>query len=169
MIWQFLVFRHNEHEIEIAKRMGKELGVDDVGINSAFIAADSEEYRDWIPLNSKYSRYDLSGNPKTVLGSDSFLKPSCEVICNWLWQGIVVNWDGTVSPCCGVYLEENDFGNIFNQSNFMQLWNNNHYKIAREFIQKRENILQNIKNVCVECPKIGQINLDLNPDFWIRV
>lgn len=168
IIWQFLVFRHNEHEIEIAKRMGKELGVDDVGINSAFIAADSEEYKDWIPLNSKYSRYDLAGKPKTVSGSESFLKPIREAVCNWLWQGITINWDGSVSPCCGVFLEEDDFGNIFSQDSFWQLWNNAHYRIAREFIRDRKTPLGNIKNTCVGCSKIGQINLDLNPDFWIR-
>ncbi|MCX5713912.1 MAG: radical SAM protein, partial [Candidatus Omnitrophica bacterium] len=64
VIWQFLVFRHNEHEIDIARKMGRELGVDDVGINSAFIAADSVEYKDWVPLDPQYSRYDLSGDTK---------------------------------------------------------------------------------------------------------
>lgn len=168
IIWQFLVFRHNEHEIKIAESMGKELGVDDVGFNSAFIAADSEEYRDWVPLNSKYSRYDLSGSPKKVLGSETLLKPSSETICNWLWQGITINWDGTVSPCCGIYLEEEDFGDILGQPDFLQLWNNHNYRTAREFMRDRNKQMKYIKNTCVDCNKIGQINVDLNPDFWIR-
>lgn len=168
VIWQFLVFRHNEYEIDIVKKMGEDLGVDDVGINSAFIAADSDEYKDWIPLSSKYSRYDFSGRPKTVTGSDSFLKPSSESVCNWLWQGIAINWDCSISPCCGVYLEEDDFGNIFGQPHFMQLWNNTHYRVAREFMRQRNKSYQEIKNTCINCSKVGQINIDLNLDFWVR-
>lgn len=168
VIWQFLVFRHNEHEIEIARRVGKELGVDDVGINPAFIAVDSEEYRDWIPWNSKYSRYSLLGEAKAYSGSDSFLKDSAEKICNWLWQGITINWDGTVSPCCGVYLEEEDFGNIFEHLEFLQLWNNCHYRAAREFMKDRVRRGEYGNNTCLKCNKIGQINVDINPDFWIR-
>ena len=168
IIWQFLVFRHNEHEIEIVQRMGRELGVDDIGINPAFIAVNSEEYKNWVPLDTKYSRYNLDGNQKTVNSSDDFLKPATEMVCNWLWQGITINWDGSVSPCCGVYLEEDDFGYIFAQSNFLELWNNDHYRTARKFMQKKEKSERNMKNTCVNCPKIGQINLELNPDFWIR-
>jgi radical SAM protein with 4Fe4S-binding SPASM domain len=168
VIWQFLVFRHNEHEIEIVKKMGEELGVNDVGINSAFIAVDSEEYKDWVPLNKKYSRYDLTNESNTASCSDSFLKTSDEAVCNWLWQGITINWDGSVSPCCGVYLEEEDFGNILDQQNFMELWNNIRYRTARAFIQRRERFYEDINNTCVNCSKIGQINFDLDPDFWLR-
>ncbi|MCX5713911.1 MAG: SPASM domain-containing protein, partial [Candidatus Omnitrophica bacterium] len=78
-----------------------------------------------------------------------------------------VNWDGSVSPCCGVYLEEEDFGNIFDQG-FMQLWNNAYYRTAREFMKKRIRVDRGIKNTCVNCLKIGQINLVLDSDFWIR-
>jgi len=167
VIRQFLVFRHNEYEIDMVKKMGEELGVDSVGISSAFIAVDSPEYRDWVPSNIKYSRYDLSNRPEKASGSDSFLKPD-KAVCNWLWQGITVNWDCSISPCCGVYLEEDDFGNFFDHENFFQLWNNGHYRTARDFIKGNNNSSQGLKNVCVGCPKIGQINLDLNPDFWIR-
>lgn len=168
IIWQFLVFRHNEHEIEIAQRMARELGADDIGVNSAFIAVNSEEYKDWVPLNSKYNRYNLSIEQKVAGSSDEFLKPAAEMTCNWLWQGMTVNWDGSVSPCCGVYLEEDDFGNFLEYPDFMQLWNNSNYRTARKFMQTREKPNQGIKNTCISCPKIGQINLELNPDFWIR-
>jgi radical SAM protein with 4Fe4S-binding SPASM domain len=168
VIWQFLVFRHNEHEIETVKKMAEKLGVDVVGINSAFIAVDSPEYKDWIPLDRKYSRYDLSDTPKTIVGSESFLKPSSEAVCNWLWEGVAINWDGTVSPCCGVYLEEEDFGNILGELKFQQLWNNHHYRTAREFMRDRNKKEQGIKNTCISCNKVGQINVELNRDFWAQ-
>jgi MoaA/NifB/PqqE/SkfB family radical SAM enzyme len=46
--WQFLVFRHNEHEIDNAVKMGRKLGVDHVGITKAFIGD-----KDWMPLNQE--------------------------------------------------------------------------------------------------------------------
>lgn len=168
VLWQFLVFRHNEHEIELAKKMGQDLGVDAVGITPAFVAVDSEEYKDWVALNNKYSRYNLISKPKEVLSSESFLKPAGEMFCNWLWQGITINWDGTVSPCCGIYLEEEDFGNIFEGPDFHQLWNNKHYKVAREFMRDRKKPDSEIKNTCVDCIKIGQINIELSCDFCMK-
>ena len=168
VIWQFLVFRHNEHEIETVKKMGEELGVDHMGINSAFIAVNSDEFRDWIPLDGRYSRYDLNKYRETAACSDDFLKPNAETVCNWLWQGMAINWDGSVSPCCGVYLEEDDSGNILDGRDFRQLWNNERYKSAREFVHQGKKPAPGVKNPCVGCPKIGQINFDLNPDYWTR-
>ena len=173
IIWQFLVFRHNEHEIEIAQKMGKELGVDDVGISSAFIPVEVEENRNWVPLNSKYNKYDLNQKPKIITGSESFRKPGvAEKTCNWPWLGTAVQWDGTVAPCCGLVKEEDDFGHIFGQDHFSQLWNNDLYRNARDFIKKRGSddspIKQNIKNACVGCPLAGQANINIPPDFWTR-
>jgi radical SAM protein with 4Fe4S-binding SPASM domain len=166
--WQFLVFRHNEHEVEAAKKMAKELGVDAFGATSAFIAADSADFKGWIPLNKEYSRYDLADAPKTIMGSDSLLKQSEEAVCDWLWKGIAINWDGTVSPCCGVYLEEEDFGNILKEQDFKQFWNNDHYIIARKFMRDRHSQGEELKNTCVNCKKIGQINVALDRDLWIN-
>ncbi|MDD5130354.1 MAG: radical SAM protein [Candidatus Omnitrophica bacterium] len=168
VLWQFLVFRHNEHEIEVAKAMGRDLGVDAVGITPAFVAVDSDEYKDWVALNSQYNRYDLINKPKEVSGSESFLKAPEESFCNWPWEGITINWDGSVAPCCGIYLEEEDFGNIFTGQDFHHLWNNNHYKAAREFIRSRKKPNAGIKNTCVNCTKIGQINVELSCDFCIK-
>jgi MoaA/NifB/PqqE/SkfB family radical SAM enzyme len=168
VIWQFLVFRHNEHEIGTAERMAGDLGVDRFGISRAFIAADSPAYRDWVPLDKRFSKYDMSRASVTASGSDRLLKQPPVTNCNWLWQGIAVNWDTSVSPCCGVYLEEEDFGNIFACGTFRELWNNTDYRSARKFMLERESNAENMSNTCVRCSKIGQINLDLNPDFWAK-
>jgi MoaA/NifB/PqqE/SkfB family radical SAM enzyme len=168
VLWQFLVFRHNEHEIETVRKMSQELGLDAVGITPAFIAVDSEEYRGWVPLNSEYNRYDLVNKPKEIIGSNSFLKAPGGILCNWLWQGITINWDGTVSPCCGTYLEEEDFGNILEVTDFHRFWNNDHYRIAREFIRERKKNYPQITNTCVNCTKIGQINFELSLDYCMK-
>ena len=55
--WQFLVFRHNEHEIEQVKKLGQDLGVDNVSITRAFIGN-----KDWLPLNEEFSHYRKGKN-----------------------------------------------------------------------------------------------------------
>ena len=135
--WKFIVFRHDEHEVKIAQKMGKELEVDRVQIESTFIPVDLEEYKNWVPLNSKYSKYDLNKKPSAKAHSEDFFQSPPEETCDWPWLGITINWDGSVAPCCGIYREEDDFGNFFNQKNFSQLWNNSFYITARNFLKNK--------------------------------
>ena len=128
--WQFLVFRHNEHEINDVIKMGKKLGVDHVGITKAFIGD-----KDWMPLNQEYSNYNINGINKGELTSGYF-KVFDDAFCNWPWEAIAINTNGSVSSCCSVEDEKDDFGNIFDQS-FEDLWNNEKYQTARDYIKGR--------------------------------
>jgi len=64
IVFQFLVFKHNEHQIDEIKQLGKKLGVDKVEIKTAQIYNFEES--DNTPSISKYSRYkkDSSGKYK---------------------------------------------------------------------------------------------------------
>jgi len=150
--WQFLVFRHNEHEIEEVKRLGRDLGVD-VSITKAFIGN-----KDWIPLNEDYSHYKRKeiNNEYT---SDHF-KEHREDMCNWLWEAIVINPNGSVSPCCSVEDEKDDFGNIFHQP-FSEIWNNEKYRTARSYIKDKKIIQGRDNNICINCRQLGMINVDI--------
>jgi len=150
--WQFLVFRHNEHEIEDVKRIGYDLGVDHVGITKAFVGD-----KDWIPLNEEFSNY----RREEVRGertSDCFEKPQ-DALCNWPWEAITINPDGSVSPCCAVEDERDDFGNIFQQP-FKEVWNNEKYRTARRYI-KDKTAQSADGNICVNCRHSGMINIDI--------
>ncbi len=151
--WQFLVFRHNEHEIEEVKKIASDLGVDHVGITKAFIGD-----KDWIPLNEEYSRYQKK-EIKDGYTSEHF-KPSQDKTCNWPWEAIVINPNGSVSVCCSVEDEKDDFGNIFKNS-FRDIWNNEKYRIARRYIKEREAIDTVNNNICIGCRHLGLINLDI--------
>ena len=37
--------------------------------------------------------------------------------CHWPWSGIVINWDGGVTPCSIVDDHNSDFGNVFFKKN----------------------------------------------------
>ncbi len=153
--WQFLVFRHNEHEIDEVKVLGKEIGVDAVGITKAFIGN-----KDWMPLNEEYSNYD-----KEEMGyehTSEHFKPPGERMCNWPWEATVINSNGSASICCSVEDEKNDFGNIFHMS-FREIWNNENYRFSRQYMKKKIKVMGKNNNICVNCAHLGLTNLDILP------
>ena len=151
--WQFLVFRHNEHEIEEVKRIGKDIGVDHIGITKAFIGN-----KDWIPLNEEYSNYKREEIQDDL--TSQYFKPPQDRICNWPWEAITINPNGSVSVCCSVEDEKDDFGNIF-ESSFKEIWNNDKYRQARRFIKDKVKSEKGNNNICIKCKHLGLINLDI--------
>ncbi|MFH1202400.1 MAG: radical SAM protein [Candidatus Omnitrophota bacterium] len=149
--WQFLVFKHNEHEIEEVQRIGKDIGVDHVGITKAFIGN-----KDWIPLNEEYSNY----KKEKIEGglTSQYFKSSQDRTCNWPWEGIVINPNGSVSVCCSVEDEKDDFGNIF-ENPLKDIWNNDQYRQARRFIRNKVKPEEENSNICIGCRHLGLINL----------
>ncbi len=58
VIWQFLVFKHNEHEVERVRQLGKEMGVDVVGVTPAFLPFRPGIKDEWLPLKPEHRHYD---------------------------------------------------------------------------------------------------------------
>ena len=140
--WRFLVMRHNEHQIVEVQKIARHLGVDielmaihgDMGMELFWNEKRRlEAAADWLPINERYG-----------LGS---MKP-----CAFLWVQAVVNWDGSVSPCCAVYPEKYDFGNMFNDGGFKKVWNNENYRTARRIIrEKKVRSSEDMNNICAHC------------------
>jgi radical SAM protein with 4Fe4S-binding SPASM domain len=147
--WQFLVFRHNEHEIEDVRRIGRELGVDDVGITKAFIGD-----KDWMPRNPEYSNYRDAVKPGKHTAD--FFKGS-PAGCSWLWTAVTVNPNGSVSPCCSVEDEKDDFGNIF-RDGLEKVWNNTKYTNARRSVRGDR---ARGRTICSGCRHAGMTNTDI--------
>jgi len=139
IIWQYLVFKHNEQELDMAKKIATDIGVDDINFMKPWCPED------WISTLPEYSNYTINENDKK-----EYKQLSKHCYC--LWTTIVINANGSVSPCCSVEDEKNDFGNFFNQSLF-KLWNNKNYQAARKFNITKEK--SNITNICTICDHIG--------------
>lgn len=139
--WQFLVFRHNEHEIETARAMSREIGVDSIGFTAPFCSPD------WVSTNDEYNNY--------LVKDDTVVFKQARKACNWLWSGITINADGSVSPCCSVEDQKDDFGK-FTGKPFFLLWNNGEYRAARRFV--RDRLPGKRTNVCTRCDHIGASN-----------
>lgn len=145
VVWQFVVFKHNEKEVEEIKRMGKELGVNEVRIKTAQIY-DFENSTEWIPETEVYSRYEKSaeGNYR--------IKNKLLNQCWRMWQGCVITWDGKVVPCCFDKDAKHQLGDLKNQS-FKDIWFSAEYNNFRRSILKGRNQID-ICNNCTEGTKV---------------
>lgn len=138
IIWQFIVFRHNEHQIDDIKRLGKELGVDEVAIKTAQIY-DYENGNELIPLNERYSRY-------TAAGLTYRIKNKLLNHCWRMWQGCVITWDGKVVPCC--FDKDASYGlGMLASLTFTQIWRGHSYQNFRRLIQKSRKEV----DICANC------------------
>jgi hypothetical protein len=57
IIFQFLVVKPNEHQVEDVKRLAKEMGVDDVWFKTAQVYDYKNDPNHLIPTIDKFSRY----------------------------------------------------------------------------------------------------------------
>ena len=140
VFFQFLVVKHNEHQIEDIKRIAKEIGVDEVRFKSAQVYDYENDPNQLIPLNEKYSRYKRN--------TDGSFKAKNKFAnrCWKLWHANVITWDGLVVPCCFDKDAMHRLGNLKNES-FKQIWQNDNYKQFRsELMKSRKNI-----DICANC------------------
>lgn len=136
---QFIVMKHNEHQIHDVKTLVKKIKADKLTLKSAQIY-DFENGNDFIPITDKYSRYKLSDDGKYRL------KSSLKNRCKRLWIGAVVNSKGEVLPCCFDKDAKHTFGNL-NNTDFKEIWTG---KSGENF---RKNILMDRKQfeMCRNC------------------
>ena len=140
MLWQFVVFGHNEHEIPKARGLAKDLGMDfrvklswdeDISpvrdgdlVREAVGAASREEYR---------RRYDV---------------PYLQSICHQLWDQPQINWDGKILGCCrnfwGDFAKENAF-----RDGLLASVNSEKMSYAREMLLGRKGAREDIP--CTTC------------------
>ena len=93
VVFQFLVVKPNEHQIEDVKKLARETGVDDVWFKTAQVYDYENDPNKLIPENNKFSRYR-----KTEKGYE--FKGKLSNHCWRLWHDPVITWDGLVAPCC---------------------------------------------------------------------
>jgi MoaA/NifB/PqqE/SkfB family radical SAM enzyme len=124
--WQFIVMKQNEHEVTRAEEMAKKIGVDllrFIPVGMPYDTPDREAAKaKWYPVTVQGRAY--SPDVEQQFGQAN--KPSP---CFYLYRTMVVHPDGGVAPCCVVYKQSSDFGQL--PADVMTLWNNDHYQSAR--------------------------------------
>jgi MoaA/NifB/PqqE/SkfB family radical SAM enzyme len=105
LMWQFIVFGHNEQDIPAARKMAKDLGM--------YFFIKRNERVNYSPVKDKEG---ISREMNKCAISREFYrnnKKGFGRVCGQIWNNLQINWDGRVLGCCKN--QSGDFGNAFNQ------------------------------------------------------
>ncbi|MCC7146461.1 MAG: SPASM domain-containing protein [Phycisphaeraceae bacterium] len=169
----FVVTRQNEHEQDAFRRLAQELDCNPVfsepSVNARFLGLDQKlvslnladdvlkqktraHLEKWLPRDPKYV---LEPYRRMLASDGSFDAQEWNgkklYNCSWPWQASVINWDGTVSLCCGSFDPGEDLGNVFTQP-FAQIWNSRKYRMARRSFKQPLSSEQAKDVGCANCP-----------------
>lgn len=145
VIFQFLVVKPNEHQIEDVKKLGKEIGVDEVAFKTAQIY-DYENGSNLIPTIDYYSRYAKQDDGKYTIKNKMLNH------CWKLWHSCVITWDGAVVPCCFDKDAQHQLGDL-KEMTFKKLWQDGKYKNFRTALLKSRSEIDICKN-CTDGTKV---------------
>lgn len=137
--WQFIPMKHNEHEVEAARALAAEIGVDVfrcIPVGLPFDSADAEGLAaKWFPVKAG-DGVEMSSNEQA------------QSACYFLYRYLVLNPDGKASPCCVVSGEKNDFGDLKAEP-LSAMWNNAMFRSGRALY--REGGKPERATVCERC------------------
>jgi MoaA/NifB/PqqE/SkfB family radical SAM enzyme len=130
LVWQFVVFGHNEHEIPIAREMAAKLGM---------------EFRTKLTWDAKFSPIRDADFVRAQTAGRSISREEYEQehgkkfgsgICHQLWDAPQINWDGKVIGCCRNFW--GDFGGNAFIDGLLNSINNEKMTYAREMLSGRK-------------------------------
>jgi radical SAM protein with 4Fe4S-binding SPASM domain len=146
VVFQFLVVRHNEMEIDAVKKIAKDIGVDDLWLKTAQINDYSTDPNNLIPINNDYSRYKVDSDGLTIP------KNKQSNHCWKMWHSNVVTWDGKVLPCCFDKDAQHTLGNL-NEETMNKVWEGKNYnEFRKELMKSRKNI-----DICSNCSEGAKV------------
>lgn len=136
IVLQFIVFQHNELEIDAIIEKSKNLKVN-LQLKTAQVY-DEEGRQNLLPKNKKYSRYE----------NNIPLEDSC-----WkMWHSSVITWDGKVVPCCFDKDAHYVLGDM-NKSSFTDIWQGDQYqKFRNHLFTSRKEI-----DICSNCSEGSKV------------
>ncbi len=123
---QFLIMKHNEHEIESFRSMAKRLGVNRISLKTLQVETLSEARR-FLPRRRSYRRYHVENGTIRLRGKLGHH-------CRWIWFCPVINSDGTVCPCCFDKDNQIPLGNAFDSQPMNDIWHGQPYRTFRRRI-----------------------------------
>lgn len=138
LIWQFLVFQHNEHEVPSVQEFALSKGADRVTVSGAYVY-----HEDWVPALEEYQP----------------LGPAYDGICDFLWTTATIESTGVLSPCCINRHEKFDFGVFSSPEELRALWNGDKIRASRAYYHNRK---PHPSILCDQCPLIVQNDASSN-------
>jgi len=127
LTWQYLLFRHNEGEVEAARRMAGERGM---------------RFRVVSPKAPDSDRSGLKGvRPTHGQGRG----------CHFPWTTANYAWDGSIVPCCQAYDVRDDLDGS-PAGSFRRAWNNDKTRALRRYFRRIGGPVGG-DVICQRCPE----------------
>ncbi|CAA0120105.1 Coenzyme PQQ synthesis protein E [Halioglobus japonicus] len=170
IIYNYLVFKHNEHEIEAARRFAKDIGIS-FSTRDALIQDPS-----WLPSHRKdeqpyYSQEHMDEMTKVweeAGRGDYFFEHESQYVwspipkqfesvlprtCGWHYGFSVVTAGGPVAPCCATTKDQEDMGTVVaGEVSFADIWNSDVYTKSRKaMIGESSDGLEHVDSTCTRC------------------
>ena len=145
VIFQYLVVKPNEHQLEEVKQLANELGVDEVAFKTAQIY-DYENGSELIPSTERYSRYKQMSDGKWKI------KNKLVNHCWKMWHSCVITWDGKIVPCCFDKDAHYQLGTM-EKSDFRSVWRGVAYQRFRQALIRSRSEIEMCKN-CSEGTRV---------------
>ena len=145
LIFQFLVVKSNEHQVDEVQELANEIGIDEVRFKTAQVY-DYKNGNELIPDNEEYSRYirqkDGTYRVKFIGGNH----------CWRMWSSSVITFDGQVVPCCFDKDAEHPLGSLKTQG-FNQIWKSPEYTAFRKTVLSDRNQI----DICTNCSEGAKV------------
>jgi radical SAM protein with 4Fe4S-binding SPASM domain len=139
IVFQMLVVKPNEHQIDEVRKLAKEIGVDELKLKTAQVY-DYQNGNDLIPTQDQFSRYYQSA-PGVWRVKNKLLNQ-----CWKLWHACVITWDGIVVPCCFDKDAVHQLGDLKEKS-FTEIWKGPVYQQFRsQLLSGRDQV-----DICTNC------------------
>ncbi len=143
VFYKMLLNRFNEHEVEQARALAAECGVEFL-LDEHF--GFPEEERDmWIAESMKQKYGDTPVTSVSMTGGGGI-----HTECRQMWDSFIVNANGDVFPCCLICRSEWRVGNILDQT-FGEIWNGERMRTLRRYAVDPDAAPPDFENHCREC------------------
>jgi radical SAM protein with 4Fe4S-binding SPASM domain len=132
---QFLVMRHNEHQMKQMREYAKQAGINKLSFKTAQVY-NFDATSTIIPTLKSKSRYRQTSGGKWVMANKIRNR------CHRIWSSLVITWDGKVVPCCYDKNADHQTGNLLDEP-LSEIWKNQHYTDFRRQVLKNrpENVI----------------------------
>ncbi len=136
VIWGFHMFAHNVGDVEAARTMAAQLGIEFHVARGRTVGADWDPDERWVPHEGVWA-----------------------MPCPTLFHTAVVYADGSIAPCRGSFYPQDDLGRIAADGRpgaptFRAVWTGEGFQIARRLFRERAETPQTRERICFDCPHL---------------
>jgi len=139
IVLQFVVFKHNEHEINDIIKLGEKIGVDTVDLKPVCLNDFFEQNLD--DLIDTY----LPQSQNHYIRKKHTYKLKKPPICSFVFHEAEILWNGDVTICCYDYDGDYVVGNILDDGGFENVWKGKKYR------EIRRKIINSQLDLCKKC------------------